>query len=69
MRILFTDEKMFGIDGAKYACHFSTFIDKDYWLLNSVDLNPMNFCVWNERIQAVKCNKVTSKNNGDYLCE
>ena len=39
----------------------SSFIDKDHWPLNSPDLNPLDYCVWNEIAQAIKWNAVTSK--------
>jgi len=43
------------------AQNFPAFIDKDHWPPNSPDLNPLDFCIWNELAQAMKWNKVTSK--------
>ena len=41
--------------------NFSSFIDKDYWPPNSPDLNPLDYCVWNEIAQLIQWNAVTSK--------
>jgi transposase len=34
--------------------HFPSFIDKNHWPPNSPDLNPLDYCVWNEFVQAIK---------------
>ena len=28
--------------------HFPSFIDKDIWPANSPDLNPLDYCIWDE---------------------
>ncbi|CAF2069871.1 unnamed protein product [Rotaria magnacalcarata] len=43
------------------AKHFPSFIDKDHWPPNSPDLNPLDYCIWNEFAQLVKWDTVTSK--------
>ncbi|CAF2109294.1 unnamed protein product [Rotaria magnacalcarata] len=43
------------------AKHFLSFIDKDHWPPNSPDLNPLDYCIWNEFAQLVKWDTVTSK--------
>lgn len=43
------------------AEHFPTFIDKDHWPPNSPDLNPMDYCIWNEFAQLIDWRVVTSK--------
>ena len=44
-------------------CHdnFPAFIDKDHWPPNSPDLNPLDYCIWDEFVKAINWNKVTSK--------
>ncbi|CAF1691956.1 unnamed protein product, partial [Adineta ricciae] len=37
------------------------FIDKDHWPLNSPDLNPLDYCIWDEFVKVIDWNKVTSK--------
>jgi hypothetical protein len=37
------------------------FIPKSLWPPNSPDLNPLDFCVWNELVQGIKWDKVTNK--------
>ena len=39
--------------------HFPSFIDKHHWPPNSPDLNPLDYCVWNEFVQAMKWDKIT----------
>ena len=41
--------------------HLLSFIDKDHWLPNSPDLNPLDYCIWNEFARAVSWDLVTSK--------
>ncbi|CAF2128168.1 unnamed protein product [Rotaria magnacalcarata] len=58
-------------DGAKPHIHhltqtwcqdnFPSFIAKDHWLPNSPDLNPLDYCIWDEFAQCVNWKKVTSK--------
>ena len=44
-------------------CHdnFPAFIDKDHWPPNSPDLNPLDYCIWDEFVKVINWNKVTSK--------
>ena len=68
---MFWDDWTFQQDGAKPYIHeksqewcaknFPSFIDKDHWSPNSPDLNPLDYCVWNEIAQIIKWNAVTSK--------
>ena len=41
--------------------HFPCFIDKDYWLPNNPDLNPLDYSIWDELAHQVNWNAVTSK--------
>ena len=41
--------------------NFPSFIDKDHWPPNSPDLNPLDYCIWDEFAQYVNWKKVTSK--------
>ncbi|CAF3943762.1 unnamed protein product, partial [Rotaria sp. Silwood1] len=41
--------------------NFPSFIDKDHWPPNNSDLNPLDYCIWNEFAQYVNWEKVTSK--------
>ena len=43
--------------------HFPSFIDKDTWPANSPDLNPLDYCIWDEFAQAINWDKVTSKSS------
>ena len=43
--------------------HFPSFLDKDTWPVNSPDLNPLDYCIWDEFAQAIDWNKVTSKSS------
>ena len=48
----------------KWCCqHFPSFIDKDTWPANRPNLNPWNYCIWNEFAQTINWNKVTSKSS------
>ena len=38
------------------AKNFLSFIDKDHWPSNSPDLNPLDYCVWNEVAQVKHSN-------------
>ncbi|CAM4960467.1 unnamed protein product [Rotaria socialis] len=31
--------------------HFPTFIDKDHWPPNSPDLNPLDYCIWDDKFR------------------
>ena len=42
--------------------NFPSFIDKDHWPLNSPDLNPLDYSIWDELAHAVNWDKITSKN-------
>ena len=33
--------------------HFRCFIDKDHWPRNSPDLNPLDYCIWDEFARAI----------------
>ena len=67
----FGDDWTFQQDGARPHIHeksqewcsknFRSFIDKDHWPPNSPDLNPLDYCVWNDIAQVIKWNAVTSK--------
>ena len=41
--------------------HFPCFIDKDHRPLNSRDLNPLDYSIWDELAHQVNWNAVTSK--------
>ena len=43
------------------AEHFPSFIAKDRWPPNSPDLNLLDYCVWDEFVQAINWGRVTSK--------
>ena len=68
---MFGNDWTFQQDGAKAHIHeksqeccaknFPSFIDKDHWPPNSPDLNPLDYCVWNEIAPVSKWNAVTSK--------
>ena len=48
----------------EWCCqHFPSFIDKDKWPANSPDLNPLDYCIWDEFAQAINWDKVTSKSS------
>lgn len=42
--------------------HFPAFLDQSQWPPNSPDLNPLDYCVWTELAEAIKWDKVSSKN-------
>ena len=68
---MFGDDWTFQQDNARPHVHaklqewcvnnFPSVIDKNHWPPNSPDLNPLDYCIWNEFAQAVKWNTVTSK--------
>ena len=41
--------------------HFPMFIDKDHWPPNSPDLNPLDYCIWDEFVGHINWNNVQSK--------
>ena len=41
--------------------HFPSFIDKDCGPINSPNLNPLDYFVWDEMINAIDWDKVRSK--------
>ncbi|CAF1150751.1 unnamed protein product [Didymodactylos carnosus] len=41
--------------------HLPSFIPRERWPANSPDLNPLDYCIWDEFVTAIKWNKVTSK--------
>ncbi|CAF5186576.1 unnamed protein product [Rotaria magnacalcarata] len=41
--------------------HFPCFIDKDHWSPSSPDLNPLDYCIWDEIAHQVHWDAVTSK--------
>lgn len=44
-------------------CHdsFPAYIDEDHWTPISPDLNPLDYCIWDEFVKDINLNKVTSK--------
>ncbi len=67
----FGDDWTFQQDGAKPHQHhltqqwcqnnFPSFINKDRWPPNSPDLNPLDYSIWDELVNAIDWNKVKSK--------
>ena len=59
---------IFHQDGAKPHSHyltqqwcrdnFSTFINSENWPPNSLDLNPLDYLIWDELVNAINWNKV-----------
>ena len=41
--------------------NFPSFIDKDHWLPNSPNLNPLDYSIWDEFAQQINWAKVKSK--------
>ena len=41
--------------------HFPMFIDKDHWPPNSPELNPLDYCIWDEFVGHINWNNVQSK--------
>ena len=68
---MFGDDRTFQQDGAKPHVHaksqewcannFPSFIDRDHWPLNSPDLNPLDYCIWDKLTHQVNWNTITSK--------
>ena len=68
---MFGNDWTFQQDGAKPHTHaksqewctknFPSFIDKNHWPSNSPDLNPLDYCIWNEFAQLIEWDAVTSK--------
>ncbi|CAM4811068.1 unnamed protein product [Rotaria magnacalcarata] len=68
---MFGNDWIFQQDGAKPHTHaksqewctknFPSFIDKSHWPPNSPDLNPLDYCIWNEFAQLIEWDAVTSK--------
>ena len=42
---------------------FPSFLDKDTWPANSPDLNPLDYCIWDEFAQTINWDTVTSKSS------
>ena len=69
----FGNDWTFQKDGAKSKFHektqewctnnFPSFIQRDHRSLNSPDLNPLDYCLWDELSKTIKWNRVTSKNS------
>ena len=67
----FGNDWVFQQDGARPHSHqltqqwcrdkFPSFIDKDHWPPNSPDLNPLDYSIWDELVNAINWNKVKSK--------
>ena len=36
-----------------YSQHFLSFLDKDTWPATSLELNPLNYCIWDEFTQVI----------------
>ena len=68
---VFGDDWIFQQDGAMPHQHYLTqkwcqenfpsFIDNDHWPPNSLDLNPLDYSVWDEFVKVIDWNKVKSK--------
>lgn len=68
---IFGEKWTFQQDGATPHTHHLTqqwcrdnlpsFIDKDHWPPNSPDLNPLDYCIWNELVNAMDWCKISSK--------
>ncbi len=68
---VFGSDWIFQQDGAKPHSHhltqqwcrdnFPSFIDKDHWPPNSSDLNPLDYSIWDELVNAINWDKVKSK--------
>ena len=68
---IFVNDWTFQQDSAKPHFHeqiqewcgnnFASFIDRDHWPLNSPDLNPLDYCLWDEFGKTIKWNRVTSE--------
>ncbi|CAF1555635.1 unnamed protein product [Adineta ricciae] len=68
---VFGDNWIFQQDGAMPHQHhlthqwceanFPSFINKDRWPANSPDLNPLDYSIWEELVNAMDWNKIRSK--------
>ena len=68
---IFGNDSTFQQDGAEPHFHektegccannFSSFIQRDHWAPNSSDLNPFDYCLWDELGKTIKWNRVASK--------
>jgi len=68
---VFGNDWTFQQDGAKPDTHhltqqwfhdnFPGFIDKDHWPPNSPDINPLDYCIWDEFQKFIDWNRATSK--------
>ena len=43
------------------ARHLPSFISKDRWPANSPDLNPLDYCIWNELAEAMDWSQIKTK--------
>lgn len=43
------------------ATNFPSFIDKDHWPPNSPDLNPLDYCIWDELGRNINWGKISTK--------
>ena len=41
--------------------HLPSFIPKDRWPANSPDLNPLDYCIWNEFVEAMDWSRIKTK--------
>lgn len=68
---VFGNDWVFQQDGAKPHTHhltqkwcadnFPSFIDKDHWPPNSPDLNPLDYCIWDELTSVMNWSRIKSK--------
>ena len=68
---VFGDRQTFQQDGATphnhkesqqwYRTHLPSFIDRGCWPSNSLDLNPIDYWIWNKLALTIRWKKVTSK--------
>ena len=67
----FGDHCTFQHDGAKPHIHhltqqwcrdnFSSFIDQDCWPPNTSDLNPFDYCIWDELANGMNWHRISTK--------
>ena len=43
------------------ARHLPSFIPKDRWPANIPDLNPLDYCIWNELVEAMGWSRIKRK--------
>ena len=68
---VFSSDWIFQQDGAQpyshhltqewFRANFPSFIDKDHWPPNSLDLNPLEYSIWNELVNTINWDKVKSQ--------